>query len=65
MKMFGFVFISLLLGGAIAAYIKLPKDEETQGVIKLFKFVIGIMALTLIGLFTFAIFGSTTSIKLF
>ena len=65
MKMMGFVFMALLLGGAIAAYIKLPKDEETKGVIKLFKFAIAIMALTLITLFTLAIFGSTTSIKLF
>ena len=63
--MFGFVIGALILGAAIAAYIKLPKDEETKGVIKLFKFVIVIMAITLITLFTIAIFGSTTSIKLF
>jgi hypothetical protein len=54
-----------MLGAAIAAYIKLPKDEETKGVIKLFKFTIVIMAMTLFTLFTIAIFGSTTSIKLF
>ena len=65
MKMFGFVIGALILGAAIAAYIKLPKDEETKGVIKLFKFVIVIMAITLLTLFTIAIFGSTTSIKLF
>ncbi len=63
--MFGFILIALLLGGIIAAYIKLPKDEETKGAIKLFKFVIAIMTLTAIGLFTLAIFGSTMSIKLF
>ena len=64
MKMFGFVIGALILGAAIAAYIKLPKDEETE-VIKFFKFVIVIMAITLFTLFTIAIFGSTTSIKLF
>lgn len=63
--MFAFVMGALILGAAIAAYIKLPKDEETKGVIKLFKFVIVIMAITLLTLFTIAIFGSTTSIKLF
>ena len=63
--MFGFVIGALILGAAIAAYIKLPKDEETKGVIKVFKFTIVIMAITLFTLFTFAVFGSTTSIKLF
>jgi multisubunit Na+/H+ antiporter MnhB subunit len=63
--MIGFVIGALFLGAAIVAYIKLPKDEETKGVIKLFKFVIAIMAMTLFTLFTVAIFGSTTSIKLF
>ena len=63
--MFGFVFLALLLGGAIAAYIKLPKDDETKFAIKTAKFVIGIMVLTLIAMFGFALIGSTTSIKLF
>jgi multisubunit Na+/H+ antiporter MnhB subunit len=63
--MFAFVIGALMLGAAIAAYIKLPKDEETKGAIKLFKFTIVIMAMTLFTLFTVAVFGSTTSIKLF
>ena len=63
--MFGFVIGALILGAAIAAYIKLPKDEETKEVMKFFKFVIVIMAITLFTLFTIAIFGSTASIKLF
>lgn len=65
MKMFSFIFLSLVLGGAIAAYIKIPKNEETAGIIKLCKFIIGIMILTLVILFGLAMVGSTTSIKLF
>lgn len=65
MKMFGFVLMALLLGGAIAAYIKLPKDDETKSVIKLFKFVIVIMTLTLFTFFSIAVLSSGNSIKLF
>ena len=65
MKMFGFVLIALLLGGTIAAYIKLPKNDETKSVIKLFKFVIVIMTLTLFTLFGIAVLSSGNSIKLF
>jgi hypothetical protein len=65
MKMFGFVLASLLLGGAIAAYIKLPKDDDTKAVIKLIKFFIAIMVLTLGMFFSIAVLGSGNSIKLF
>ena len=54
-----------LVGAAIAAYIKMPKTDKTKNVIQLLKFVIVIMVATLLTLFTAAIFGSTTSIKLF
>ena len=63
--MFTFVLIAIILGGAIVAYIKMPKDAQTKPVIKLIKFTTAIMALTLLALFTFAVIGSTTSIKLF
>lgn len=65
MKMAGFVLMSFLLGTAIAVYIKLPKDEETLNVIRLVKFVIFTISMTVIGLFTLIMFGSATSIKLF
>lgn len=57
--------MALLVGAAIAAYIKMPKTDEAKNVIQLLKFVIVIMAATLIALFFAAVFGSTTSIKLF
>lgn len=65
MKMFGFIFITLLIGAAIAAYIKIPKDDDTKFVINTIKFFIGIMVLSLFTIFVFASLGSTTSIKLF
>lgn len=65
MKMFGFVLAALLLGAAIAAYIKLPKDDDTKAVIKLIKFFIAIMVLTLGVFFSIAVLGSSNSIKLF
>jgi hypothetical protein len=65
MKMLGFILISFLLGGGIAAYIKLPKTEDTKNAIQLIKFFIVIMSMTLFVLFTFAVFSSTMSIKLF
>lgn len=65
MKMFGFVLMALVIGGAIAAYIKLPRDDNAKFVIKTAKFVLGVMILTLITTFVFAIIGSTISIKLF
>jgi len=64
-KMMGFVFMALLLGGAIAAYIKLPKDEETTRNVRLFKFVIVVMALTMIGLFLLGAFTADITFKLF
>lgn len=65
MKMFGFMFAAILLGLVIAAYIKLPKDEATLNTIRLFKFVIFVIAMTIVGLFTMAMFGSAVSFKLF
>lgn len=65
MKMIGFGLLVVAIGLAIAAYIKLPKTEENTKLIKLFKFVVGIIVLSAIGIFTLAALGSTTSIKLF
>lgn len=65
MKMAGFILMSVFLGLLIAAYIKLPKDSETLNTIRLFKFVIFTVAMTIVGLFTLAMFGSSTSFKLF
>lgn len=63
--MFGFILASLSIGGMIAGYIMLPKDDMTKFVINTIKFIIFTMTLTLIGLFTLAMLGSTTSFKLF
>lgn len=65
MKMLSFVLTALVLGGAIAAYIKLPKDQETKLMINTVKFVIAVMSLTLVMMFILATASSTTTIKLF
>jgi energy-converting hydrogenase Eha subunit A len=64
-KMLGFVMAALSLGVVIAVYLKLPKDDEMKKLVSITKYVIFVMALTLIGLFTLAMVGSTTSFKLF
>lgn len=63
--MLSFVLTALVLGGAIAAYIKLPKDQETKLMINTVKFVIAVMSLTLVMMFILATASSTTTIKLF
>lgn len=65
MKMIGFAIMAIVLGGAVAAYILMPKDEDTVRTVGIIKFVLAVISLTMVGLFTLAMISSSTSFKLF
>ena len=65
MKLLGFLFMAIGIGGMIAGYYLLPKRDKKAIINKKSKSFVAIVFATLIGLFLLAILASTFSVKLF
>jgi lipid-A-disaccharide synthase-like uncharacterized protein len=65
MKIIGFLFMALGIGGMIAGYYLLPKRDKKNIVNKKSKMFVLVTLLTMIVLFVAAIGASTFSLKLF
>jgi hypothetical protein len=64
-KLLGFLFAAIGIGGMIAGYYLLPKKEKRVIINKKSKAFVAIVFATLIGLFLLAMLASSFSVKLF